>query len=231
MGTIKENDDSAPADVIKVIGEPAIVINGVPDVNPNYETSVRVNTENNRKSESDPFLGEWLEGRQVRKLFGDRYYSGKVVEYDDEMNWYRIVYEDGDLEDLEWRELEEVLVPLDISIPLKTLALQRCKHEKSPPSTSGGNVRKCHNKSRESKGKSPKLLQQAETNDIMSNQLLILKKEPNSQEALKGKNENTKGSKEAFHNTDDSNSTKRQREIQRQSSRTAHAEKQKRRER
>ncbi|OAY83935.1 Dirigent protein 17 [Ananas comosus] len=67
MGTIKENDDSAPADVIKVIGEPAIVING----------------------------------RQVRKLFGDRYYSGKVVEYDDEMNWYRIVYEDGDLEDLD----------------------------------------------------------------------------------------------------------------------------------
>ena len=36
------------------------------------------------------------------------------------MGWYRWVYEDVDFEDLEWNELEEVLRPLDIIVPLQS---------------------------------------------------------------------------------------------------------------
>jgi hypothetical protein len=63
----------------------------------------------------------------VRKLFGDQYYVGKVVKYESRSNWYSVVYEDGDQEDLEWDELEEVLLPLDITIPLRTLVMDKCK--------------------------------------------------------------------------------------------------------
>ena len=66
--------------------------------------------------------GYGLVGREVLKLFGGQYYAGKVAKYDEEMCWYRVVYEDGDSEDLEWNELEEVLRPLDIMVPLKSIS-------------------------------------------------------------------------------------------------------------
>ncbi|KAG6502755.1 hypothetical protein ZIOFF_035042 [Zingiber officinale] len=111
--------------VSEMIGEPAIIIDGVPPLPPD---SVKICGEASTHvgSTFDPCFGEWLEGRKVHKLFGDHYFSGIVVKYDSESNWYRVIYEDGDSEDLEWHELEEILLPLDISIPLTTLALQRC---------------------------------------------------------------------------------------------------------
>ena len=42
-----------------------------------------------------------------------RYYSGTVMEFDKQSGWYRVLYEDGDSEDLDWQELEEVLLPLN----------------------------------------------------------------------------------------------------------------------
>jgi hypothetical protein len=49
-----------------------------------------------------------------------------VAKYDSESNWYNAIYGDRDQED-EWRELEEVLLPLDITVPLKTLVMNKCK--------------------------------------------------------------------------------------------------------
>ncbi|KAJ3669156.1 hypothetical protein LUZ60_011106 [Juncus effusus] len=116
---------SSPA-VTKIPGEPAILITGLPNPAPkNRESKSKSESkpESESRSKPDPCFGEWLEGRKVRKKFGDLHYNGKVVSYDKDENWYRVEYEDGDFEDLDWYELETVLVPLEISIPLKNLAL------------------------------------------------------------------------------------------------------------
>ncbi|XP_026658692.1 uncharacterized protein LOC103702835 isoform X2 [Phoenix dactylifera] len=131
MEKVHDDPEPNPASISEVIGEPAIIINGVPAVPPVATTSIPLDTTNDAGSNDDPYFGEWLEGRKVLKLFGDHYYSGEVEKYDSETNWYRVTYEDGDFEDLEWHELEDVLLPLDISIPLKALALRRCRYEKS----------------------------------------------------------------------------------------------------
>ncbi|KAI3832452.1 hypothetical protein MKW92_037559 [Papaver armeniacum] len=155
--------------VYEIPGEPAIVINGMPDLNdlvveleisssssmsddelsagesvdekkPNVVTgassvdvvkgdsSIAVDIKRDvEESKRNNGFGEWLQGREVRKLFGDEFYTGKVKKYDKEDGWYRVVYEDGDSEDLEWNELEEILLPLDIAIPLKSLAMKISK--------------------------------------------------------------------------------------------------------
>ncbi|KAL6614209.1 hypothetical protein ACP70R_036479 [Stipagrostis hirtigluma subsp. patula] len=125
---------SETASVIEVAREPAIIINGVPDLPSDCTSVSQPEVQNDAESQVvDPRFGEWLEGRKVRKLFGDTYYIGKVVKYDSESNWYSIVYDDGDQEDLEWRELEEVLLPLDITIPLKTLVMNKCRLQGTVP--------------------------------------------------------------------------------------------------
>uniref|UniRef100_A0A0E0C9Z1 PTM/DIR17-like Tudor domain-containing protein n=1 Tax=Oryza meridionalis TaxID=40149 RepID=A0A0E0C9Z1_9ORYZ len=90
MEEIHGMQESKTASVVKVAREPAIIINGVPDLPPDVA------------SESQP------EPRKVDK-------------YDSESNWYSVVYQDGDQEDLEWKEVEEIMLPLDITTPLKTL--------------------------------------------------------------------------------------------------------------
>ncbi|XP_021749496.1 dirigent protein 17-like [Chenopodium quinoa] len=141
-GTFDCNLESLSAGIYELPGEPAVVINGVPNltaedgnINQGILTTVRLN-----KSASDVSkprntgFGEWLEGRKVQKLFDHKYYLGKVTEFDKETGWYRVVYEDGDFEDLEWHELQEVLQPLDITMPLKSLALKIIhKNQKSEP--------------------------------------------------------------------------------------------------
>ncbi|KAI3915843.1 hypothetical protein MKX01_013299 [Papaver californicum] len=176
------------ANVYEIPGEPAIVINGMPNLNdlvlelevsssssmsddeisagesvdekkPNVVTggssteSVDGKKPNMVKGDSSTAaidiksdvketkrnagFGEWLEGREVRKLFGDEFYSGKVKQYDKEAGWYRVVYEDGDSEDLEWNELEEILLPLDIAIPLKSLAMKISKKSEKSTQSKG----------------------------------------------------------------------------------------------
>uniref|UniRef100_A0A1D1YEJ8 Nitrogenase iron-molybdenum cofactor biosynthesis protein nifN n=1 Tax=Anthurium amnicola TaxID=1678845 RepID=A0A1D1YEJ8_9ARAE len=141
-----EESQSAHPFVFQVIGEPAVCINGLPTVSPGVAASIQLRAGNVVESSDEPCFGGWLEGREVRKLFGDRYYYGKVVEFDSEMKWYRVVYEDGDFEDLEWHELEELLLPLDISVPLKTLVLQTYRHGKPVIESEGNavNSRKSH---------------------------------------------------------------------------------------
>lgn len=153
MQGICEKDDceSLPTGVFELPGEPAVVINGVPDI-PASDGNVVSNlssldgnsrsgklsyTMTDTEKPRNTGFGEWLEGREVQKLFGERYYSGTVTEYDQETGWYRVVYEDGDFEDLEWHELQEVLQPLDITLPLKSLALKMIRKNQKTDHGSG----------------------------------------------------------------------------------------------
>ncbi|KAH0655106.1 hypothetical protein KY290_030908 [Solanum tuberosum] len=69
----------------------------------------------------------YLARRQFCKLFGDKYYNGKVTKFDEETGWFRVKYKDRDEEDLDWHELEEVLQPLDINIPLEEVVTKIIK--------------------------------------------------------------------------------------------------------
>lgn len=129
--------ESSLTGVFELPGEPAVVINGVPEMPSIDNAIVLSNSASDGESPGDAGFGEWLEGREVRKLFGEQYYSGTVTQFDKENGWYRVEYEDGDFEDLDWHELEEVLLPLDISIPLKTLAMRVVKKNQKPVQKSG----------------------------------------------------------------------------------------------
>lgn len=54
--------------------------------------------------------GEGVVGQKVKKRFGKKNYIGQVVAFDQETLWYKVTYEDGDEEDLEWEELEAILL-------------------------------------------------------------------------------------------------------------------------
>ncbi|KAM5559964.1 dirigent protein 17-like [Rosa sericea] len=127
-----EPSSSSTASVYEIPGEPAVVIDGMLVVPPSNGSLVLSDAVNDAASLGNTRFGVWLVGREVRKLFGEQYYSGTVTEFDEESGWWRVVYEDGDLEDLEWNELEEVLQPLDIMVPLKSLALKTLKKTKKP---------------------------------------------------------------------------------------------------
>ncbi|KMT06165.1 hypothetical protein BVRB_7g162380 [Beta vulgaris subsp. vulgaris] len=167
-GACESNLESLSATIFELPGEPAVVINGVPDVDVDHVNIIQgisladgiSRTENFYNSTSDTGkprntgFGVWLEGRLVRKLFGQRYYTGTVTEFDKESGWYRVVYEDGDFEDLEWHELQDVLQPLDITMPLKSLALKIIrKSQKSEPAIEANVVAETTNGGK-SKGRS-----------------------------------------------------------------------------
>lgn len=137
-------DPSSSAVTFQIPGEPAIVINGVPSVSSSVNLDLcnsasAVESKGAETGASTDF-GEWLEGREVQKLFGEKYYSGLVTEYDKDNGWFRVVYEDGDFEDLDRHELEEVLLPLDIMVPLKALALKTVKRNKKTNHKSARNM-------------------------------------------------------------------------------------------
>lgn len=118
----QQEPNASSAAVYKVPGEPAVVINGVPDITPGGSTTPPPNPLSIVEYREPTLWGELFEGREVKKWFMGRFYSGTVTEFDKENRWFRVRYEDGDTEDLNWRELDEVLLPLDAKIPLKKLA-------------------------------------------------------------------------------------------------------------
>lgn len=139
--TLKE--DNPASEIYEIPGEPAIVINGVPPVcTSENDKLILCNVESGVDSEINESMGAWFEGREVQKLFCGSFYNGKVTEFDQETGWYRVVYEDGDFEDLEWHELQEVLMPLDVTIPLKTLASKVIKKMQKDGKKSGRSVTK-----------------------------------------------------------------------------------------
>ncbi|CAA7406291.1 unnamed protein product [Spirodela intermedia] len=115
--------ESSSSSVFQVVGEPAVCVNGLPEMSTDGSPPTPPSSMNHGEAPQEPYFGRWFEGREVYKLFGGRYYWGKVVDFDSEMKWYRVVYEDGDFEDLDQDELEEVLLPLDVFVPLEALFL------------------------------------------------------------------------------------------------------------
>lgn len=51
-----------------------------------------------------------LIGRKTKKDFGGQVYEGEVIDYDYKAKYYKVKYEDGDEEELEWTELNPTLV-------------------------------------------------------------------------------------------------------------------------
>ena len=128
--------------VFHVAGEPAICINGLPEISQDRKSPCYTNDVEDELQR--PYFGRWFQGREVSKLFGNRFYHGKVVDFDTEMKWYRVVYEDGDFEDLDQDELEEVLLPVDVSVPLEDLFVGVGQMAGWAPSTEAGFERKNH---------------------------------------------------------------------------------------
>ncbi|KAH7865900.1 hypothetical protein Vadar_012889 [Vaccinium darrowii] len=110
-GRKEEESETLPTAVFELLGEPAIVIKGIPPLPPNNNALVPCDIIGDANSNRTTGFGEWLKGREVRKLFGEQFYTGKVTKFDKEAGWYKVVYDDGDFEDLEWHELQEVLLP------------------------------------------------------------------------------------------------------------------------
>lgn len=135
-----DETETSVTGIFQLPGEPAIVINGLPPRGPIDSALSACDIVNDVKLHENTGFGEWLVGREVLKLFGEQYYTGKVTEFDEDMGWYRVVYEDGDSEDLEWHELEQVLRPLDIMVPLKSVAakiIKRRQKSVQKPTKSG----------------------------------------------------------------------------------------------
>lgn len=67
---------------------------------------------NVEKSESILKEFESLKGRKVSKRFNKKKFLGEVIGYDPESQWFKVLYEDGDEEELEKEELDCILLPL-----------------------------------------------------------------------------------------------------------------------
>lgn len=194
MEATEGKKESEAASVKKVAREPAIVINGFPDLPPDCTTGSQSKVKNDAESQVDPRFGAWLEGRKVRKLFGDTYYTGKVDKYDSESNWYNIIYDDGDQEDLEWCELESILLPLDITVPLKTLVMETCKVQGSVPDFSRpkvGRPRKVYAAMDDGTKETSNMVTVSQRNDVRNNQMAIVAvaAEANAQACLQASNQ------------------------------------------
>lgn len=124
---VESSGASTQVGVVAISGEPAIVINGVPNPSPDFLNVIAAKksvTETILESSGHYGQGEWLEGREVLKKFGRKCYKGKVHNYDSETNWYEVIYEDGDSEEMELCDLQKVMVPLDIRSSLRTWLLK-----------------------------------------------------------------------------------------------------------
>ncbi|KAG5399706.1 hypothetical protein IGI04_014313, partial [Brassica rapa subsp. trilocularis] len=125
----EEAPQPLPLEIFEIPGEPAVVINGVPD-EPQTDSMI-AKDEPKPSSATTVGCGEWLEGREVRKFFLGQYYSGTVTKFDKSTGWYMVEYEDGDSEELDWSELEEVLLPMDVTVPLRSISLWILKNRQT----------------------------------------------------------------------------------------------------
>eukprot|EP00897_Mesotaenium_endlicherianum_P011040 jgi/Mesen1/9965/ME000072S09375 len=92
------------ADETVDMGKPA----GVEEVTAADEVLTAIETA--AKDEGTLGGGSALVGRKLKKRFGRKFFKGEVKGWDQGDLWYHIEYEDGDTEDLHWKELEPLLV-------------------------------------------------------------------------------------------------------------------------
>ncbi|MCO5613529.1 hypothetical protein L7F22_067806 [Adiantum nelumboides] len=117
--------ESTEVTALGAAGElPAEVDNGLPDAPTSDGVEVKVPDATNaaeiidtaQKSElgggglevTDEEISA-IKGQKVVKKFGRKNFDGEVVDFDPETKWFKIVYEDGDDEDLELLEVKEIL--------------------------------------------------------------------------------------------------------------------------
>ncbi|KAF1866824.1 hypothetical protein Lal_00018210 [Lupinus albus] len=132
---IANNDNIPPGDASNA--ESAIVINEVADMIHGNKNLPCSEASSAAEMHGPSGLGKWLVGRKVRKWFEGRYCAGEVTKFE---KWYRVLYEDGDSEDLDWLELEELLVPSEGKVPLKKLAKRVIKENKKSARNSVNNI-------------------------------------------------------------------------------------------
>lgn len=85
----------------------------------NAESSVPQST-GNKRGKTD--RGSVLIGRKVKKDFGGQFFGGEVVGY---QVFYQVDYEDGDSEELTWKELESILLLDEEKQPVKSRNKQK----------------------------------------------------------------------------------------------------------
>ncbi|KAK4724461.1 hypothetical protein R3W88_027240 [Solanum pinnatisectum] len=126
-----DKEESLVPGVFEILGELTVVINGLPPISLGVDTFSPLPTVIDAAEESlDTVIGPWFEGREVRKLFGNKYYYGEITEFDGEVGRFKVKYENGNSEELEWNELDQVHQPLNLNIPLTTISTKsiRRKH-------------------------------------------------------------------------------------------------------
>lgn len=68
------------------------------------------NGSDSKKKQHTPDAPEDFIGSRVRKCFGSKYYEGQVMSYDDAKKWWKIKYNDGDEEEVNQKELADIIV-------------------------------------------------------------------------------------------------------------------------
>ncbi|GAQ91245.1 hypothetical protein KFL_007510020 [Klebsormidium nitens] len=66
--------------------------------------------------------GQEVVGKPVRKKFGNKFFSGTVENYDPAEKWYKVTYEDGDTEEVDWAELSKLVANAEAKSPAKRKA-------------------------------------------------------------------------------------------------------------
>ncbi|WMV51426.1 hypothetical protein MTR67_044811 [Solanum verrucosum] len=133
-----DKEESLVPGVFEIPGEPAVVINGLPPISSSVDTFSPFPTVTDAVEESlDTVIGPWFEGREVRKLFGNKYYYGEITEFGEEVGRFKVKYENGNVEELEWNELDQVLQPLNLNIPLATIFTESIRRKQRSIQKSG----------------------------------------------------------------------------------------------
>ncbi|WMV51421.1 hypothetical protein MTR67_044806 [Solanum verrucosum] len=130
-------EESLVPGVFEIPGEPVVVINGLPPVSSSVDTFSPLTTVTDAAESLDTVIGPWFEGREVRKLFGNKYYYGEITEFDGEVGRFKVKYENGNVEELEWNEFDQVLQPLNLNIPLAIISTESIRRKKRSIRNSG----------------------------------------------------------------------------------------------
>ena len=69
------------------------------------------------KKQRKKLVGAELVGSRVKKWFETKYYNGTVTEFDEEHKWYKVMYDDGDKEEMNLKEIRKHLTELPPSSP------------------------------------------------------------------------------------------------------------------
>jgi len=103
----RRNSASSAINLEAVSGSNVDVSNSVPGF---HDSAKSDSLESSQKITPAEGGGIALIGRKTKKDFGGQVYEGEVIDYDYKAKYYKVKYNDGDEEELEWTELNPTLV-------------------------------------------------------------------------------------------------------------------------